>query len=194
MTPEISRSLNALGLLVISGILLGAFYFTLVWGELPCPLCLLQRIGFVAVGFGLALNLIYGPRPSHYGIMMIGAIYGGAVAVRQILLHIVPGTGSYGSPVLGLHYYTWSAIFFGLILLGTALMLLFDKQFERATDGTASSAPDFGGSIFAKLAFFVILLVTAGDAVSALLECGPYVCDDPPTGYKFLDQLMGKTP
>ena len=194
MTPEISRTLNAIGLLIVAGILLAGFYFTLAWGELPCPLCLLQRVGFVAVGFGLALNLVNGPRPSHYGIMMIGAIYGGAVAIRQIVLHIVPGTGSYGSPVLGLHFYTWSAILFGLILMGTALMLLFDRQFERVAEGVSSSAPNFGGSAFAKFAFIVILLVTAADAVSALLECGPYVCDDPPTSYKFLDQLMGKSP
>jgi disulfide bond formation protein DsbB len=193
MTPEISRALNALGLLIVSGILIGGFYFTIAWDELPCPLCLLQRVGFVAVGLGLALNLIYGPRPSHYGIMMIGAIYGGAVAIRQILLHIVPGTGSYGSPVLGLHFYTWSGIFFALILVGTALMLLFDRQFARVSEGASSNAPDFGGSAFAKFAFAVIVLVTAADAVSALLECGPYVCDDPPTSYKFLDQLTGKS-
>jgi len=193
MTPEISRALNALGLLIVSGVLIGGFYFTIAWSELPCPLCLLQRVGFVAVGLGLALNLIYVPRPSHYGIMIIGAIYGGAVATRQILLHIVPGTGSYGSPVLGLHFYTWSAIFFALILVGTALMLLFDRQFARVSEGPPSNAPDFGGSAFAKFAFVVIVLVTAADAVSALLECGPYVCDDPPTSYKFLDQLTGKS-
>jgi disulfide bond formation protein DsbB len=194
MTPEISRTLNAIGLLIVSGILLGGFYFTLAWGELPCPLCLLQRVGFVAVGFGLALNLIYGARPSHYGIVIIGAIYGVAVAIRQILLHIVPGTGSYGSPVLGLHFYTWSAIFFGLIIAGSALMLLFDHQFSYASEGPSPAGPNFGGSAFAKFAFLVILLVTASDAVSALLECGPYICDDPPTTYKFLDQLMGKSP
>ena len=78
MSPEVSRALNALALLTVCGILLGGYYFQLVLGELPCPLCLLQRVGFVAVGFGLALNLIYGPRPSHYGIMLIGALFGGA--------------------------------------------------------------------------------------------------------------------
>ena len=50
--------------------------------------------------------------------------------MRQILLHIVPGTGHYGSPVLGLHYYTWAAICFFLILLGTAVMLMFDRQYD----------------------------------------------------------------
>ena len=41
--------------------------------DLPCPLCTLQRAAFIAAGFGLALNLIFGPRPSHYGVMILGA-------------------------------------------------------------------------------------------------------------------------
>jgi disulfide bond formation protein DsbB len=192
MSSEASRSLNALGLLAVCGVLLGAYYFELVLGDLPCPLCLLQRVGLVAVGFGLALNLIYGPRPSHYGFMLISALYGGSVAVRQILLHIVPGTGTYGAPVLGLHYYTWSAIIFFLVLAGTALMLLFDKQFELATGDEVTGPAKFGGSGLAKFAFAVLVLVTLGEAVSSLLECGPFVCDDNPTTYKFLDELMQK--
>lgn len=190
MSPEVSRALNAIGLLAVCGILLGSFYFQLAWHELPCPLCLLQRVGFVAVGFGLALNLIYGARPSHYGVMLVGALYGGAVAVRQVLLHIVPGTGSYGSPVLGLHYYTWSAIFFFLILAGTALMLLFDRQFVRGE--VWPPAADFGGSGFAKLAFVALVLTTALNAGATLLECGPLVCADPPTDYKLLDEIKSE--
>jgi disulfide bond formation protein DsbB len=190
MSAEVSRTLNAIGLLVICGILLVGFYFQLAWHELPCPLCLLQRVGFVAVGFGLALNLIYGPRPSHYGIMLVGALYGGSVAVRQILLHIVPGTGAYGSPILGLHYYTWSAIFFFLIIAGTALMLLFNRQFDRGEVWPAQA--DFGGSGFAKFAFLVLVLTTALNAGATLLECGPFVCPDSPDDYQVLDEIRSE--
>lgn len=190
MSPEVSRTLNAVGLLVVCGIVLGGYHFQFAWDELPCPLCLLQRVGFAAVGFGLALNLIYGPQPGHYGVILIGALFGGSVAVRQILLHIVPGTGAYGSPVLGLHYYTWSAIFFFLILAGTALMLLSSRQFEHASEARVTEAARFGGSNLARLAFFVLVLTTLADAVSTLLECGPFICDDSPTSYKFLDQLL----
>ena len=190
MSPEVSRALNSIGLLVICGILLGGYYFQIFWDELPCPLCLLQRVGFVAVGFGLSLNLIYGPRPSHYGVMLIGALFGGSVAVRQIVLHIIPGTGTYGSPVFGLHYYTWAAVFFFLIIAGTALMLLFSRQFEHATDEEVTETTKFGGSNFARFAFLILVLTTAADAVSTLLQCGPFVCDDSPTSYEFLDELM----
>ena len=148
---------------------------------------LLQRVAFVAVGYGLALNLIYGAKPHHYGIMLIAAVYGGSVSIRQILLHIVPGTGSYGSPVLGLHYYTWAGICFFLIILGTSVMLLFEGQYKTLKD--EPSHERFGGQKLAKFTFFLLLFLASANAVTTLLECGPLVCADPPTDYKLLEDL-----
>ena len=182
-----SRTLNAIGLLVVCGVLIGAYYFQFTLDELPCPLCLLQRVGLAAVGFGLSLNLIYGAKPHHYGIMLIGALYGGSVSVRQILLHIVPGTGAYGSPVLGLHYYTWAGICFFLILVGTAIMLLFEGQYKGLRD--EPSQRKFGGVLLAKIAFFLMLLLIGANAVTTLLECGPGICADPPTDYRLIEGL-----
>lgn len=187
VSPNPARTLNAIGLIVVCGVLIGAYFFQFTLNELPCPLCLLQRVAFVAVGYGLALNLIYGSKPHHYGIMLIAAVYGGSVSIRQILLHIVPGTGSYGSPVLGLHYYTWAGIAFFLVILGTAIMLLFEGQYRKLRD--EPSHEKFGGQKLAKFAFFLLLFLAAANAVTTLLECGPLICDDPPTGYKFLEQL-----
>ncbi len=189
LSPEQSRTLNALGLLAVCLVLVLAFGYQFARDELPCPLCLLQRVGFVAVGFGLCLNLIYGARPRHYGIMLIGAIYGGSVSIRQILLHIVPGTGHYGSPILGMHYYTWAGVAFFLVILGTALMLVFDRQ--EATPSSARADRSFGGSLLAKAAVFLMLGLAAANVVSTFLECGPGVCDDPPLDYKELDALEG---
>ncbi|MES0861135.1 disulfide bond formation protein B [Ruegeria sp. SCPT10] len=185
MTPELSRTLNAIGMLAVSLVLALAFFYQLVLYELPCPLCLLQRVGFVAVGVGLGLNLLYGARPQHYAIVLIAALYGGSVSIRQILLHIVPGTGHYGSPVLGLHYYTWAGIAFFLVLLGTSIMLLFERQYV----GSSDHEPRFGGNTLAKIAFFVMLALAVLNAGSTLLECGPGICADPPTSYKLIDEL-----
>lgn len=190
VTPRPSRTLNSIGLLVVCGVLVGAYAFQFTLDELPCPLCLLQRVAFVAVGFGLALNLIYGAKPHHYGIMLIAAVYGGSVSIRQILLHIVPGTGHYGSPVLGLHYYTWAGICFFLVILGTAVMLLFEGQYKNLQD--EPSHERFGGHKLAKFAFFLLLFLAAANAVSTFLECGPGICDDPPTDYKLLEELENK--
>ena len=187
LQPQPSRTLNAIGLLVVCGVLIAAYAYQFILNELPCPLCLLQRVGLVAVGFGLGLNLIYGPKPHHYGIMLIGAIYGVSVSIRQILLHIVPGTGAYGSPVLGLHYYTWAGICFYLILAGTAIMLLFEGQYKSLRDEPAHDR--FGGHQLAKFSFFLMLFLAVGNAVSTLIECGPTVCADPPTDYKMIEEI-----
>jgi disulfide bond formation protein DsbB len=69
-------------------VLVLAFADQLWFRDLPCPLCILQRVGFIAAGFGIALNLMFGPRPSHYGLAIVGAVAGGVVSARQILLNI----------------------------------------------------------------------------------------------------------
>jgi disulfide bond formation protein DsbB len=175
----LSRNLNALGLIAISAILAAAFYTQIVARELPCPLCILQRAGFVAVGFGLALNITIGPRPAHYALMILAALAGGAVSLRQVALHIVPGTGAYGDPVLGLHLYSWAALIFAAVILGAAVMLFFERQFAAA-----SAAHRRAPLILAALGFFA--LMTLGNGASTLLECGFGLCPDNPVAYEWL--------
>ena len=64
MTANLSRLLNSLGLVAIDTVLVLAFTDQLWFRDLPCPICILQRAGFIAAGFGIALNLIFGPRAS----------------------------------------------------------------------------------------------------------------------------------
>ena len=174
-----SRLLNALALIAISAILLAAFYSQIVARELPCPLCILQRAGFVVVGLGLAMNLLCGPRSGHYALMILAAFAGGTASLRQVALHIVPGTGAYGDPVLGLNLYSWAALIFAAIILGAAAMLFFERQFEpEAGEGGRSPL------ILAALAFFA--LMTLGNAGSTLLECGTGLCPDNPVTYEWL--------
>ena len=100
MTRLHARHLNALALLGCSAILVVAFGYQFALGELPCPLCLLQRAAFAAAGLGFALSVRFGPRPSHYGVVILSALAGAAVAGRQVALHVVPGTGGYGSTLM----------------------------------------------------------------------------------------------
>src|SRR5580698_8453161 len=107
-------------MLQLSGIMLLlslAFFFQIVMNELPCLLCILQRIGFLATAFGFLMNLRFGLRPSHYAMALTGALFTSFVALRQIALHVVPGTGTYGQPVLGMHLYTWSFLISMLIVV-----------------------------------------------------------------------------
>src|SRR5215471_4125848 len=91
MTRSHAITLNAVGLYGIACVLAAAFGAQLWLNELPCPLCLLQRIQFALLAIGPMLNVRFGPRPSHYAISLLTAAAGAAFAMRQILLHIMPG-------------------------------------------------------------------------------------------------------
>ena len=110
MTRSLALTLNALGLYAIALVLAVAFAAQLLLDELPCPLCLIQRIQFAMLAVGPILNVRFGPRPSHYAVSLLAAIAGAAFAARQILLHIMPGDPGYGSALLGYHYYSWAFI------------------------------------------------------------------------------------
>lgn len=179
MTNKYSIWLNIIGLSAVCFTLLFAFADQFIYGSIPCPLCLLQRAGIIAGGFGLALNLKIGVRPSHSGLVILGALTSGTVAARQILLHIVPGTGTYGDPFLGLHFYTWGFIISALMIAGAAIMLLFDRQFSHASQAVRTKA-----AIYPPLALFMVLTVANG--VSTLLQCGGGICPADPTGYLLL--------
>ncbi|MGH6866242.1 MAG: disulfide bond formation protein B [Methyloceanibacter sp.] len=183
MTADLSRLLNALGLIALDTVLVLAFVDQLWFRDLPCPLCILQRAGFLAAGFGLALNLFFGPRPSHYGVAILGAMAGGAISMRQILLHIVPGTGSYGNAILGLHLYTWAFIAFALIVIGCAVVLLDDRQFSRAEPMSVR----LKAMPLTALVLFMALAV--GNVISTVALCGAGMCPDAPTNYQLFEAV-----
>lgn len=185
--------MNGLALLGISGILAYAFVDQFLFSDLPCPLCLLQRLGFALAGLGFALNVVFGPRPSHYALAILGAIAGAVVAARQMLLHIVPGSGSYGEPLFGLHFYTWAFIAFSAIILGSAGLTLFDRQFNTGADAGLNDVHDSqdgrrrlamsGLGLIALFAFGAMVLMNAG---STFAECALGLCPDNPSEYQLL--------
>jgi disulfide bond formation protein DsbB len=177
VTADLSRVLNALGLIAVDTVLVLAFIDQLWFRDLPCPLCILQRAGFFAAGFGLALNLFFGPKPSHYGVAILGAVSGGSISMRQILLHIVPGTGSYGNPIFDLHLYTWAFIAFALMVIGCAILLLDDRQFARAEPMSVRL------KVLPLTALLVFLVLAIGNVVSTVALCGAGFCPDTPSDY-----------
>jgi disulfide bond formation protein DsbB len=187
MSPFAARLLNAAGLFGLSGILLVAFGYQFWLGELPCPLCLLQRAAFAAAGVGLALNVCLGSRPAHYAITIISAVTGALIAGRQVLLHIVPGSGAYGSALFGLHFYTWALIAFGLIVCAAACMLLFERQFVAApADGRMLRQADADGGIrhLGRSSVLLFLVLVLANALLTFAECGLGLCPDDPKNYQ----------
>lgn len=179
MTPARAVALNVAGLYALAGVLAAAFGAQFIWGELPCPLCLLQRIMFALLAVGPILNVRYGPRPSHYALSLLAALVGAAVSTRQVLLHIMPGDAGYGTALFGYHFYTLALIAFVAAIALIALVMLFDGQFAPGP------APEKAG-IFATVAVGLIIALTAGNFASALLECGFKACADDPVVYELL--------
>jgi disulfide bond formation protein DsbB len=180
MTSARAISLNVLALYALTALLSAAFAAQLILGELPCPLCLLQRIMFALLATGPILNIRYGPHPSHYALSLLAAIVGAAVSTRQVLLHIMPGDPGYGTVLFGYHYYTWALIGFVTAIALLSLLLLFDRQFE-----TDISVPAVPGRI-TRLAVWLVIAVTAANVASTLLECGFKACADDPVVYELL--------
>jgi disulfide bond formation protein DsbB len=94
MTQTRAILLNALSLYGLALVLVAAFAAQLVLHELPCPLCLLQRILFAALAIGPILNIRFGPRPCHYALSLLAAVAGAIASTRQVLLHIMPATAA----------------------------------------------------------------------------------------------------
>jgi disulfide bond formation protein DsbB len=184
VTADLSRLLNALGLVVVDTILVLAFVDQLWFRDLPCPICILQRAGFIAAGFGIALNLIFGPRPSHYALAILGAMVGGIMSANQVLHYIVPGTGSYGNAIFGLHLYTWALIGFALIVIGSAVMLLFDRQYEPAGPVPLRQVT------LPLLAVALLALLALANIVSTLAICGFGLCPETPGGYLIFNENL----
>jgi disulfide bond formation protein DsbB len=182
MQRRVAATLNALGLYAVALVLAAAYAAQLLLHELPCPLCLLQRIMFAALAIGPLMNLRWGPRPSHYALSLLAAAVGAVVSTRQVLLHILPGDPGYGTALLGYHYYTWALIGFAVAIVLLAAVLLVDRQFEQAAPQRAPVGA------FARIAVWLVIGLTAANVISTQLECGFQACADNPTFYEMLQQ------
>ena len=181
MTRSVAVTFNVLGLFAIALVLAAAFAAQFFLDELPCPLCLIQRIQFAMLAMGPLLNIRFGPRPSHYAVSLLSAVAGAGFAMRQILLHIAPGDSGYGTALLGYHYYSWAFIGFVVAIVLCAMMLLFDGQFAAADSSEPAAVGWFG-----RAAAWLVIVLVALNVVSTLLECGFDACPDNPVTYRLL--------
>lgn len=183
-TSEVSnqRSVGAiLNRLGISLVLAVAFFYQLALGELPCPLCLLQRAGFIAIGMGFLFNLRLGERGSHYAMILVSSLVTGFISIRQVSLHLAPGDPGYGSALFGLHFYTWALIAaVGIVCYVALIFVLKDVAGKQDAD-----APT--GGLASNAAFAIFASLVAANLLSTVLECGAGQCDDNPVRYLLLD-------
>jgi len=168
---DLQRNLNGLIVLVICGVLLSAYGVEFFWHEVPCPLCMLQRLCMISAAIGCLLNLCYGIKMPHYGLTLLSCLAGGTVALRQISLHACPGFPEFGFPVLGLSLYTWSFVVFACTVLAVSLLLfLYSPQQEEEQPSRFST--------FGKFVFGLLFSVTLANAITTFLHCGLGPCQE----------------
>ncbi|MET3590467.1 disulfide bond formation protein DsbB [Bartonella silvatica] len=177
--PHFVILMNTLGLIGLSVALAVAFYYQLVKFELPCPLCLLQRVGLMLAGCGFLLNIHYKVKNTHYGMVILGCMVTSIVAARQVFLHITPDDLGYGSTFFGLHFYTWAFIISVLCILAVAFLMILGELAHKFK--AFSPFP-----LLSRTASFLFIFLIAANLFSTILECGGGQCADDPVEYELL--------
>lgn len=170
-------NMNMLNLWIVTAVSIIAIIIQLYNKELPCPLCLLQRVGVLAIGIGYLLSIIDKPKPFYYNMSNLAAITTIIVAGRQVLLHIVPGSNSYGSAIWGIHLYSWVVVLCAMLLIWNLLIICLINN-----DSTVRNKINLHTKI--AIVFYTMTIIT--NIISTYLECGFTQCPDNPVSYMML--------
>ena len=188
----------------ICAVLLGAFWVQFAQGEYPCPLCLLQRMAMILAAIGSIFIITHRHRPHvsgfsvngmGYGMSVLAALLGAIISGRQVLLHIEPGEPGYGSPMFGMHLYTWALVVFMCVVLVSGVMLIFgrDRQWhaaERFDSASDNPTATFVRRLpwYTKVTFWIFGVIIFANVLSAFAEAGfNAFLPDNPTSYKLFE-------
>ena len=176
---KIIKVLNAIDALGLGFLLIIAFALQLYLHELPCPLCILQRIGILGIAFGFLLNVQFKIHPGHYTLSLLAALLTAAMSVRQIFLHVIPGNPGYGFPLLGIHLYTWVFLLCVAVILYISIIFSIVPQYVPTRNVKGKTL-----QVLTHLAFAVVFLLTVFNGISTYLECGFKPCPENPIKYE----------
>jgi len=166
-----------------AAILTAAMVFQYYDHEIPCPLCLLQRVAMFGVCFGIIKHFRHGYSARNDGVSMLFALLLLVISARQTLLDIYPRPGHayIGSAVLGLHMPVWSIVIAAAVLLAFAIKLA-----ALGGEGLRDPSPPALGRAGRLLSLYVVAigLINLG---SVILQCGADACHT--SGYRLLGGL-----
>jgi disulfide bond formation protein DsbB len=172
-------------LATICAILLAAMGFQYLRGELPCPLCLIERAAMFGICFGILLQLRSGFSYQNTGFSLLSALLLLIVSTRQTLLDIYPRPGHeyVGSAIFGIHMPVWSILIALALLIGFALKLAILGGDRHLQDHPAEGFPLIARatSILGPL----VIALCAVNLISVVVQCGLGQCHT--TGYLLID-------
>jgi disulfide bond formation protein DsbB len=168
----------------VAGILTAAMVLQYGNHELPCPLCLLERVAMFGVCFGVLQNFRHRFSYRNTGYSLLFAVLLLVISVRQTLLDIYPRPGHayIGSAIFGIHMPVWSIIIALTLLTAYAVKLAILGNDDFLRDADVKSFPRVK-RLADAIAVYVIALV-AINLVSVVLQCGVGECHT--FGYKLL--------
>jgi disulfide bond formation protein DsbB len=169
----LDRLILRLMLLILAGILTAAMVMQYAFGEIPCPLCLLQRFAMFGCCFGIVQQLRSGSSERGTGIGLIFSILLLVISVRQTLLDLFPRPGHeyVGSAIFGIHMPVWCVF--------VAIALLFGFAIRLALFGGPRSAPEAEGAPMHRLTqglVIYVVLICAVNFLSVVVQCGMGEC------------------
>jgi disulfide bond formation protein DsbB len=175
------RLILRLMLLILAGILTAAMVMQYAFGEIPCPLCLLQRFAMFGCCFGIALQLRSSTSERGTGISLIFTILLLVISVRQTLIDLFPRPGHQyvGSAILGIHMPVWSVFIAVALLLGFAVRLTIfgSPRSNPEADDAPMHRLDQGLGVY-------VVLICAINFLSVFVQCGTGECHT--SGYLLL--------
>lgn len=166
------KAIDMLALFGVCVILLEAFYYQLVLGELPCAFCNLIRASLMVFGGGLLLNLRFGFNPWNYALSAIGALVCSLISLLFLFVKAPPDSVPTGSAVLGLHMYSWTFIIStGAWMYCVFMLALRFQQAHPLGEQAASRSTRIGHRLHPFVMGLFIVLVAA-NVLSSLLQNG----------------------
>jgi len=181
VAATLDRLLLMAMLIALAAVLTAAMVMQYAFGEIPCPLCLLQRYAMFGCCFGIVMQLRSTHSERGSGIGAIFAVVLLVISVRQTLLDLFPRPGHayVGSAVFGIHMPAWSVLIAVALLAGFAARLaLFGAP--------RSSAPNASSPMSRLTRYFAlyVVLICAINFGSVVVQCGAGECHT--TGYALL--------
>ncbi|MGE3991013.1 disulfide bond formation protein B [Pseudorhodoplanes sp.] len=169
-------------LYVIAAILTAAMAYQYFNHEIPCPLCLLQRLALFGICFGIIRNFRSGYSDRNTGWSILFTLFLLFVSVRQTLINIYPRPGHayVGSAVFGIHMPVWCVLIAAATLVAFGLKLTVlggDHRFEGRKPAGALATLATAGAIY-------VVALCALNVASVLVQCGVDSCRT--SGYRLL--------
>ena len=104
---------------------------------------------------GFLLNINFGIRSLHWGIILFYLIAGSVSSLYQLCEHICPESNRLGVPFCGMSSYTWFFVLFSFLICCVAIILILDN------DHTKKSGSSRKTRIFASVAALIAMLANS---------------------------------